>query len=728
MSIDSMPPSASDHEADIRASNSQALLDAIIHSLPFRIWACDEVGRCVLQNPVSERDFGPFVGRLTSELPLPPESLSRWQENFQRAMAGEIISAEAEIPVAGCPHVYRYLMAPIRDAERIRGAVGVDIDITDVRRTEQALAASEQRLRSVMENAPDIILQVSRDARISYINRIHSNFEPSQVIGSQAEDWVPPDYRGVVRGAIDRVFATGEPAGYETAGLGPDGTLAWYSTRISPVLLDGRVESAILICTDMTERQRSEAALRDSEERFRQLANSIDEGFWLIDVNPERPLFINPAFERIWGVPATELYDRTRGGERWIHPEHRATVHERFNDWLAGLCDSFDMEYRIVRPDGHTRWVHDRGAKIYDARGKLYRASGIVRDITAQKQAQQDLRDSEARYRLLADHSTDLISRHGRDGKWLYLSPAARTILGYRPEELVGLDPFEFIHSDDRGRCIHAFETLVATGRSEPESYRMRRADGAIIWLESHGNAVIDRGTGRVAEVVVTSRDITDRVEASRQLRQREADLAHAERLSTMGQMASEMAHELNQPLYAIANFAEACLERLRKSPAEEAAADLQRWLDLIAQQARRGGEVLRRVTQFVRKGELDRTVLDLNQCIRDASVLLEFGSRRRGISVAYKLAELLPRVDVDRVLIEQVLLNLVRNAAEAMEHTPAERRRVVIETRLAEEGMVELAVVDSGHGIPEGLAERLFEPYFTTKPDGTGMGLAICR
>ncbi len=723
-----MPPSASDHEADIRASNSQALLDAIIHSLPFRIWACDEVGRCVLQNPVSERDFGPFVGRLTSELPLPPESLSRWQENFQRAMAGEIISAEAEIPVAGCPHVYRYLMAPIRDAERIRGAVGVDIDITDVRRTEQALAASEQRLRSVMENAPDIILQVSRDARISYINRIHSNFEPSQVIGSQAEDWVPPDYRGVVRGAIDRVFATGEPAGYETAGLGPDGTLAWYSTRISPVLLDGRVESAILICTDMTERQRSEAALRDSEERFRQLANSIDEGFWLIDVNPERPLFINPAFERIWGVPATELYDRTRGGERWIHPEHRATVHERFNDWLAGLCDSFDMEYRIVRPDGHTRWVHDRGAKIYDARGKLYRASGIVRDITAQKQAQQDLRDSEARYRLLADHSTDLISRHGRDGKWLYLSPAARTILGYRPEELVGLDPFEFIHSDDRGRCIHAFETLVATGRSEPESYRMRRADGAIIWLESHGNAVIDRGTGRVAEVVVTSRDITDRVEASRQLRQREADLAHAERLSTMGQMASEMAHELNQPLYAIANFAEACLERLRKSPAEEAAADLQRWLDLIAQQARRGGEVLRRVTQFVRKGELDRTVLDLNQCIRDASVLLEFGSRRRGISVAYKLAELLPRVDVDRVLIEQVLLNLVRNAAEAMEHTPAERRRVVIETRLAEEGMVELAVVDSGHGIPEGLAERLFEPYFTTKPDGTGMGLAICR
>jgi two-component system sensor kinase FixL len=721
-------PQAGQHDAKLPVGDTRALLDAIIESLPFRIWACDETGRCVLQNPVSVRDFGPFVGRLTTDLPLPPDSLARWQENFERAMAGEIVMAEAEIPVAGDLHLYRYLMAPIRDAEQIRGAVGVDIDITDLQRTEQALAASEQRLRGVMENAPDIIIQVSRDARITYINRLYPNFDPSQVIGSQAEDWVPPEYRRVVRGAIDRVFATGEPSGYETAGLGPGGTLAWYSTRISPVVLHGQVESAILICTDMTERQRSEAALRDSEERFRQLANSTDEGFWLIEVDPERPLFINPAFERIWGVPATELYDRPRGGERWIHPEHRSVVHERFNDWLAGLADSFDLEYRIVRPDGHTRWVHDRGAKIYDASGKLYRASGIVRDITAQKQAQQDLRDSEARYRLLADHSTDLISRHARDGRWLYLSPAARTILGYPPEELTGLDPFEFIHSDDRGRCIHTFQRLVATGRSEPEAYRLRRADGALIWLESHGNAVIDQQTGQVTEVVVTSRDITERVEASRQLRQREADLAHAERLSTMGQMASEMAHELNQPLYAIANFAEACLERLRQSPAEEAAADLHRWLDLIAQQARRGGEVLRRVTQFVRKGELDRSVLDLNQCIRDASVLLEFGSRRRGISVRYELAALLPRIDVDRVLFEQVLLNLVRNAAEAMESTSAERRDVVVATRLADDGMVEVSVSDSGTGIPEGFAERLFEPYFTTKADGTGMGLAICR
>jgi PAS domain S-box-containing protein len=586
---------------------------------------------------------------------------------------------------------------------------------------------SQQRLSEILEHLPDIVIQIDEQGRIAYINRSLPPYTLDQVLGSRPEEWVTAEHRGLVRDAIARTLATGQPTNLDVAGLGRNGELAWYSTRLSPGLVGGEVKSVVSIITDVTDRQRAESTLRESEERFRQLATSIDRGFWLITLDPERLLYVNPAFERIWGVPASDLYDRVRGGEKRIHPSDRGKVHERFNDWLAGRCDSFDMEYRIVRPDGATRWVHDVGAKIYDGQGKLIRASGVVRDITALKAADEELRESEARYRLLADHSSDLISRHAVDGRWRYLSPASLAILGYSPEELVGRDPFEFMHPDDRGMAMLALQTLVETGQAPPITYRARRADGRYVWLETSGKAVFDPACSEVLEVVATSRDVSDRIEAARELRQREADLAHAERLSTMGQMASELAHELNQPLYAINNFAEACLGRL-KQPAGAESPDMRRWLEQIAAQARRAGDVIRRITQFVRKGELDREPLDLNRCIRDLSVLLEFGSRGKGIHVAYELSDALPVVIADRVLIEQVLLNLVRNAAEAMEDSSPDSRRLVIRTFADAEGSAGVAVVDSGRGIPPDCLERLFEPYFTTKSDGTGMGLAICR
>ncbi|MDX1944620.1 MAG: PAS domain S-box protein [Pirellulaceae bacterium] len=711
------------------AVHSQALLNAILESLPFRVWACDTEGRCVLQNSVSIRDFGEFIGHKAEELPLPAEQIARWRSSVERALAGEVVTHETEIPWNSESRTYRYVIAPIREGAATLGVVGVDIDITDQRRTETALTISEERLRSVTENAPDIIIQVDRDRTITYINQVFPPFHIDQVIGSNVDQWIPPSYRPIVRKEIEDVFDHAQPGRYETEGIGRNGELAWYSTRISPVVIDGEVASAILICSDMTERQRSETALRESEERFRQLASSIAEGFWLIGLNPERLLYINTAFERIWGVPAAELYNTVRGGETWIHPEHRGRVHEIFDDWLAGLCDSFDVEYRIVRPDGSTRWVHDHGARIYDENGKFYRASGIVRDITERKLAEQALRESEARYRLLADHSSDLITRHALNGQWLYLSPASKTLTGYAPDDLIGQDPFGYIHPDDRDRCRALLAETVKTGRGTAATYRVRRVDGQYIWFESQARAVLDRRTGEVMEVITTSRDVTERIDAYRQLRQREADLAHTERLSTMGEMAAELAHELNQPLYAIANFAEASLGRLNQHAGEwTEPQDLRRWVEQIAQQARRAGEILRRMTQFVRKGELDPERLDLNALIGDVAVLLEFGIRSQGTHVEYDLAQPLPQVVADRLLIEQVLVNLVRNAADAMDETPPDRRRLIVRSFRAADDMVGIAVIDSGRGLPPGQADRLFESYFTTKPNGTGMGLAICR
>jgi C4-dicarboxylate-specific signal transduction histidine kinase len=226
---------------------------------------------------------------------------------------------------------------------------------------------------------------------------------------------------------------------------------------------------------------------------------------------------------------------------------------------------------------------------------------------------------------------------------------------------------------------------------------------------------------------VIVDFDVTELRQAEQALRQREAELAHLDRLSTMGQMSSELAHELSQPLYAIANFADAGLG-LVDQPEQLNRGELRRWLEQIGQQARRGGNVLKRITQFVRKGELRRQPLDLNECVRNVAAMLEHELRRRTVEVRIEPLEERAMVFADALLIEQVLVNLIRNAEEAMDAKPADKRSLVIRTFAGEPGLVGIAVGDSGPGVAAEAANQLFESYFTTKPQGTGLGLAICR
>jgi PAS domain S-box-containing protein len=345
--------------------------------------------------------------------------------------------------------------------------------------------------------------------------------------------------------------------------------------------------------------------------------------------------------------------------------------------------------------------------------------------IADQANTMQSLRESEALYRLLAENSSDMISRHRPTGEWLYVSPAAKGMLGYDPTDLLGRDPYWLIHPEDHGRMQEALAALSQSRQPQVATFRVRRADGAYIWSETLARAVLDPATGELLEVVATSRDVTERIDASRKLRIREAELAHASRLSTMGQMATEIAHEMNQPLYAISNFADACLTLAKSSAAPDA--NLVHWLELIAQQARRAGDVLRRITQFVRKGELQPVPIDLNVLVQDVLGMLDFEIRRQQVIARIELASELPLVAADRLLIEQVLVNLVRNAVEALATAETSTREVVVSTRREPEGAI-VSVCDNGPGLTEAQLTDAFEPYFTTKIQGTGLGLAICK
>ncbi len=325
---------------------------------------------------------------------------------------------------------------------------------------------------------------------------------------------------------------------------------------------------------------------------------------------------------------------------------------------------------------------------------------------------------------MLAEYSTDLIGRLDEKATFLYVSPACRSMLGYEREEMIGRCAFDFVHEEDLPTLLPQWNSLERLHHALG-TYRIRRADGEYVWFETRGQRRPAK-QGHGFEVIATSRDVTDRMEAARKLRQRELELAHAERLGTMGQMAAELAHELNQPLQAISNFAEAAMHWV-DHPTDNLE-PLRRWTGQISQQARRAGEVVRRILNFVRKGELDPSAFDLTTCVRGLQPLLDVAARSHSAKIEYRLSSELPEVVADQLLIEQVVVNLFRNALEAMLEQPVERRIVTIETFRADDEKVGLAIQDRGRGLATEEVDRLFEPYFTTKSDGTGMGLAICR
>jgi PAS domain S-box-containing protein len=254
-----------------------------------------------------------------------------------------------------------------------------------------------------------------------------------------------------------------------------------------------------------------EKRLRDREEQFRQLADHPGEVLWMMDSKSGETLYVSPAYEQVWGRPYRDLPATLDHWVQPVHPDDRPKVLEAYNTALAGKQEDRGLEYRITRPDGSTRWVWSRIYPIFDGAGNVYRIAGTSHDITKQKWAWESLRESEERYRLMADNATDLISRHSPQGVFLYASPASRSLLGYRPEELLGTSAYGYLHPDDADAVRRAdgdTGTFLSAGTAV---YRIRKKDGTYAWFESSARPVRHPLTGELQEVIAVSRDITGR-------------------------------------------------------------------------------------------------------------------------------------------------------------------------------------------------------------------------
>jgi two-component system, LuxR family, sensor kinase FixL len=347
------------------------------------------------------------------------------------------------------------------------------------------------------------------------------------------------------------------------------------------------------------------------------------------------------------------------------------------------------------------------------------------------RRTEEQLRDREERLRLALESARMATWDWNLSTQEIRFSDEAGPLFGLPAgRSFSSLDEFlHAVYAEDRATVKSALAVAADSGTDYNFDFRVQWPDGSLHWIAARGRALSEgqRPTRMVGVVM----DTTQRVRMEQEANQRLAELAHVARLTTMGELVSELAHELNQPLYAIANFSEACLNLSRnRQPRTEN--DLVDWLEQISEQSHRAGEIIRRVYGFVRKTPAQTRAADINALVHDCVRLLQVNVRHQDVALRVELSENLPQVFVDPVQIQQVLVNLLNNAIEAMVHLPRDERKIAVCSHCDAGRNVEVSVCDRGRGASEEHAgtklERLFEPFFTTKSEGMGMGLSISR
>ena len=492
----------------------------------------------------------------------------------------------------------------------------------------------------------------------------------------------------------------------------------------------------IIILADLIERGRGEAlAQRDrAEEAARRAAllaqelNLLIEGatnYAVFMVDPEgRVTLWNRGAEKLLGWPESEIVGRPAN---LFYPESERSEGKAAADLAGALAaDRLSGERWQQRRDGTEFLADVTVTPLRDEAGSLRGYATVLRDVTDRQASAAAVERRERHLQSILDTVPDAMVVIDDRGLILSFSAAAQKTFGYSEQELVGRNVSLLMPSPDREHHDAYIERYLRTGERRiigiGRLVTGLRKDGSTFPMElSVGEAVTDGQrlfTGFV-------RDLTEVHRTEARVQELQSELIHVSRLSAMGTMASTLAHELNQPLTAIANYAEAAAPVIDSDSPEDKAL-LKEVFDDMSAQAMRAGAIVRRLREFIARGEVEKRVEDLPALVREAAGLALIGAAERGVSPQFELDPRATLVLADRVQIQQVLINLIRNAIEAMDKS--ELKKIVVATSLEDEETVRVSVTDSGPGIAEEVAGQLFDPFASTKSSGMGLGLSICR
>ncbi|MDK1030050.1 MAG: PAS domain-containing protein, partial [Anaerolineae bacterium] len=476
-----------------------------------------------------------------------PEDLPRIQESWRHMKEGRG-NYDEQYRVIHADGSVRWVQSrayPIYDQNgQIYRTAGIIHDITERVEAEQALRKSESNLRATLDSIGDAVISTNTQGTIVNMNPVAEKLTGWKLVEAQGKplkkifNIINNKTKEKASDPVAKVIESGQIVGLanDTLLTAKDGAEYMIAESAAPIQgLEGVTTGVVLVFRDVTEEYHLRDNLQESEARFKQLAEAIDDVFVIFDVNTEETLYVNSAFEQIWGHPVQKLYENNV--ELWreaIHPEDLPMVDKA----LAGILEHGDRqaeeEYRVIRPDGSERWVRDRSYPIYDENGQVYRIAGIIQDITERVEQEEELRESEQKYRNLVETSQDLIWKLDQDGLFTYINPAWGRLLGYQANEMLGHTFAEFKPPEIAARDSQSFQTAMKG--KETFGYET-------VYLTKSGekknlvfnSKIMHDTTGNIIGTQGTAHDITARVQAEEALRNSE------ERFKQLAEVSDEV-------------------------------------------------------------------------------------------------------------------------------------------------------------------------------------------
>ena len=710
-----------------------------------------------------------------------PDDRERMASDVYTVRASEV-AHEFEARMRRHDGEYRWFLFrdnPLRDERgRVTRWYLSATDIEDRKRAEDQLRIAADELQRVMSSVPDSLWSAEIDEQGAWTYRYYSpavekiTGRPTSFFLQDPSAWfgiVHADDRKRVAIAAERLMSGQvEQAEGEYRIIHSNGEIRWIrdsgvarrqGTRLR---IDG-------VVSDITERKRAEDALLRSEAYLSLAQRLTLTGSFAWDAKGGSNNYWSEEMFRIWDFdPADGVPSPTRSLER-VLPEDRDKLKEYLERALShplsvtrakddrvvfgdgtvrhvpipkrdsgtsqevlgstarrkeqAGSDLGSIDFRLMMPNGSLKYVRGIMRPVLDHVGECIQYVGTNVDITEQVRAEEELRASEARFRTLVDHAADSILLRTEDGKLVDVNQNACESLGYTRDELIGMTPRDLVDPSEDPAFFRSVGERLNAGEVFAFESRFRRKDGTVLPVEVRVRPFWQHGQRFFLAI---ARDITDRKRAEKErehLRQLEAELAHINRVSIMGEMTASIAHEINQPLSGVVSNGSACLRWLAAdTPNLEEAREAAR---RIVRDGKRAGEIIARIRALVKKAATPMAQLDLNETVAEVLALMADEAKRKGVMIRTEFAEDLAIVLGDRVQLQQVVLNIIMNAIDAMSDAPSKQLLI---TTSNEAIQVRVTVQDRGKGLDPGETEKIFEPFYSTKSGGIGMGLSISR